>query len=223
MEKYKVNPIITGASGMVGEGVLHECLNHPDVGKVLVIGRRHCGVVHPKLEEIIHDDFLDLGPVESKLPGYNACYFCLGVSSVGIGQDEYYRTTYTLTMNFARTLIRQNNGMTFCYVSGAGTYSSEKGRLRWARVKGKTENDLMKLPFKAVFAFRPAFMLPTQGLNNTLPYYKYVTWLYPVFRPIFPGAFHKLSELGMAMINCVIFGSDKKVLEGKDIVALAKL
>jgi hypothetical protein len=112
--------------------------------------------------------------------------------------------------------------MSFCYVSGAGTDTTEKGRMIWARVKGKTENDLMKLPFKAAYAFRPAFMLPTKGLKNALPYYKYVTWLYPVVRPLFPQYFGTLNELGLAMINTVIFGSDKKVLEAKDIAELAK-
>ena len=207
---------------MVGEGVLHECLLHPDVEAVLVINRKPCGVLHPKLKEIIHDDFLNLSYIESQLSGYNACFFCLGVSSVGMKEAEYYRISYTLTMNVARALSRLNAGMTFCYVSGAGTDSTEKGRMMWARVKGKTENDLVKLPFKAAYAFRPAFMLPTKGLKNTLPSYKYFIWLYPVARPLFPNFFGTLKDLGLAMINSVIFGSGNKVLEVKYIAALAK-
>jgi nucleoside-diphosphate-sugar epimerase len=218
----KIRAIITGATGMVGEGVLHECLLHPDVESILVINRKPCGVLHPKLKEFIHGDFLNLSPIEPQLSGYNACFFCLGVSSLGMKEPEYYKISYTLTMNMAKTLCKLNAEMTFCYISGAGTDSTEKGRMMWARVKGKTENDLMKLPFKAEYAFRPPFMLPTNGLKNTLPYYKYVTWLYPFARPLFPGYFITLKELGLAMINSVIFGSEKKVLEAKEIIDLAK-
>ena len=218
----KIKAIITGATGMVGEGVLHECLQHPDVESVLVINRKPCGVFHTKLKEIIHKDFYDFTPIESELAGYNACFFCLGVSSLGMNDEEYYKISYTLTMTFAQTLVKYNKDMTFCYVSGAGTDSTEKGRLKWARVKGKTENDLMKLPFKAAYGFRPSFMKPTKGLKNTLSFYKYITWLYPVLRPIFPGSFQTLRELGLAMINSVNYGPEKRVLEGKDIIALAK-
>jgi uncharacterized protein YbjT (DUF2867 family) len=222
MEHIKIKAILTGATGMVGEGVLHECLNHPDVVTVLVINRKPCGVVHPKLKEIIHNDFFDLSPIESQLAGYNACYFCLGVSSVGMKQPEYFKLTYTLTMHVAQTLCKLNKDMVFCYVSGAGTDSSEKGRIMWARVKGKTENDLMKLQFRAAYAFRPAFILPTKGLKNVLASYKYVTWLYPVFRPLFPNYFGTLKEIGLAMVNSVKFGNEKHVLELKDIRILAE-
>jgi len=221
MDTSKIKAIITGATGMVGEGVLHECLNHPDIESVLVITRKPCGVSHPKLKEIIHTDFFDLSSVEDQLSGYNACFFCLGVSSVGMKEPEYYNLTYTLTMHVAQTLSRKNADMVFCYVSGSGTDSTEKGKMMWARVKGKTENDLMKLPFKAVYAFRPAFMLPTKGLKNVLPYYKYITWLYPVVRKLFPDYFGTLSEVGLAMINCVKSDYHKKVLELKDIRALS--
>ena len=207
---------------MVGEGVLHECLQDPRVESVLVINRKPCGILHSKLKEIIHKDFFDITPIESQLSGYNACFFCLGVSSVGMKEAEYYNISYTLTINFAQILSNFNTGMTFCYISGAGTDSSEKGRMKWARVKGKTENDLMKLPFTAAYAFRPAFMLPTKGLKNTLPYCKYIIWLYPVVHPLLPQYFGTLKELGLAMINSVIFGSDKMVLEAKDIAELAK-
>jgi uncharacterized protein YbjT (DUF2867 family) len=218
----KVKAIITGATGMVGEGVLHECLHHPLVESVLVINRKLCGVSHPKLKEIIHADFFNLSSIESQLSGYNACFFCAGVSSVGMKEPEYAKITYDLTMSFAQTLCKLNPDMTFCYVSGAGTDSTEKGRMMWARVKGKTENDLFKQPFKAVFAFRPAIMQPTKGLKNALPAYKYLSWLFPIFRPIFPNYFGTLKDVGLEMINCVIFGFDKKVLEARDIAELAK-
>jgi len=218
----KIKAIITGVTGMVGEGVLHECLLHPDVETVLVINRKPCGVAHPKLKEIIHADFFDISAIESQLAGYNACFFCLGVSSVGMKEPEYYRLTYTLTLNVAQTLSKLNPDMTFCYISGAGTDSSEKGKSMWARVKGKTENDLMKLPFKRVFAFRPGYMHPTPGLMNTNKYYKYMTWMYPILRRVFPGSVSTLAELGQAMINAARFGYQKQVLEVKDIVALAK-
>jgi len=219
----KLKAIITGATGMVGEGVLHECLLHPQVESVLVINRKPCGVTHPKLKEIIHQDFFDLSAIENQLSGYNACFFCLGVSSIGMKEPDYYRLTYTLTMNAAQTLSRLNPDMTFCYVSGGGTDSTEKGRSMWARVKGKTENDLMKLPFKNVFAFRPGYMHPTQGLKNTLPSYKYMSWMYPFFRAVFPKFVSTLAELGLAMINAARFGYDKPVLEVRDIVELSKI
>jgi hypothetical protein len=221
METKKIRAIITGATGMAGEGVLLECLQHPDVEAVLVITRKPCGVVHPKLKEIIHSDFYDLSPVESQLSGYNACFFCLGVSSLGMKEPEYFNVTYTLTMHVAQTLCKLNNDMVFCYVSGAATDSSEKGRLMWARVKGRTENDLRKLPFKAAYGFRPSFMKPTPGQKNTLSYYKYVGWMYPVFRPLFPGYFGTIKELGQAMINCAKYGFENPVLEVKDIRLMA--
>lgn len=207
---------------MVGEGVLHESLLHPDVEKVLVINRKPCGITHPKLTEILHTNFYDLAPITDQLKDYNACFFCLGVSSVGVKEQEYYSLTYTLTMNMAEILSKLNKDMTFCYISGAGTDSSEKGRMSWARVKGKTENDLMKLPFKKVFAFRPAFMQPTKGLKNTHGYYTGFNLLYPVLRAILPKSVSTLRELGLAMINSVIKGYEKPVLEVKDIVELAK-
>lgn len=206
---------------MVGEGVLHECLHHPDVESILIINRKHSGVTDHKVKEIILPDFSDLSTIESRLTGYNACFFCAGMSSIGMKEPEYTRITYDLTMSFAKTLCRLNPGMTFCYISGAGTDSTEKGRIMWARVKGRTENDLMKLPFKAVYAFRPAFMLPTKGLKNALSFYKYISWLYPLVHPIFPNSFGTLKDLGLAMINCALYGSDKNLLEAKDIAELA--
>ena len=220
--EMKIRAIVTGATGMVGEGVLHECLNHGVVEQVLVIGRKTCGVIHPKLKEIIHADFYDLSLIRLRLGGYNACFFCLGATSMGMNEDEYRKLTYTLTMNVAETLCKINTGMTFCYISGAGTDSTERGKFMWARIKGKTENDLMKLPFKQVYAFRPGFMQPTRGLRNTHGYYKLLSPLYPLARAVFPNYVSTLKELGMAMINSTIKGYEKQVLEVKDIVALSK-
>jgi uncharacterized protein YbjT (DUF2867 family) len=219
----KIKAIITGTTGMVGEGVLHECLQHPNVESVLVINRKPCGVSDPKLTEIIHQDFFDLSSLENNLTGYNACYFCAGVSSVGMKEPEYTRLTYTLTLRVASTLSKLNPDMVFCYVSGSGTDSTEKGRMMWARVKGRTENDLFKMPFGAVYAFRPAFMLPTTGMKNTLSYYKYLTWLYPLVRTIFPDYSGTLKEVGQAMINVTLQGYKQKVLEVKDIRVLSSL
>lgn len=218
----KVRAIVTGATGMVGEGVLHECLKNEAVEKVLVVGRRSCGVSHPKLTEIIQKDFSDLSLIEGELTGWNACFFCLGVSSVGMSAEEYRKLTYDLTMNFTETLVEKNPEMTFCYVSGSGTDSTEKGRLAWARVKGKTENDLMKLPFKQVFAFRIGFLKPNKELKNTLKLYTYFGWLYPIIRAISNKYASTLDEVGQAMINCVTKGYEKQVLEVEDIIKLAE-
>jgi hypothetical protein len=218
----KISAIITGATGMVGEGVLSECLAHPEVEKILVINRRSCGVTHPKLSEILHNDFFNLTPVADQLKGYNACFFCLGVSSVGLKEEKYYSLTHTLTMNFAELLAGQNPAMTFCYISGAGTDSTEKGRINWARVKGKTENDLMKLPFKRVFACRPGFMLPSRDAKNIPGYFGIFRFLYPVLRPMFPKYVTTLKEVALAMINAVIYGYEKSVLEVWDLVELSK-
>jgi hypothetical protein len=218
----KIKAIITGVTGMVGEGVLAEALSHPEVEKVLVINRKPCGVVHPKLNELIHTDFLDLSAVSEKLRDYNACFFCLGVSSAGMSKDKYYSMTYTLTMHMAGILAKQNPEMTFCYISGAGTDGTEKGRISWARVKGKTENDLMKLPFKKVFAFRPGLLIPSDDMKNIHKYYKIFKPLIFVFRFLLPNTVSTLKELGLAMINSVLRGYDKPVLEVKDIKMLAK-
>ena len=207
---------------MVGEGVLHECLQHPDIEKVLIVNRNPAGISHPKLEEIIHADFFNLSPIANRLTGYDGCLFCLGVSSIGMKEKEYYHLTYELTMHMATLLSQQNKQMTFCYISGASTDSTEKGRSMWARVKGKTENDLMKLPFKKAYNFRPGFIKPTKGLKNTLSFYKYVTWMFPLLQRFFPNAACTLKELGQAMINAVTKGYHKQVLEVKDIVVLAK-
>ena len=218
----KIKAIITGASGMVGEGILYECLQHDEVEQVLVIGRRTCGYTHPKLKEIIHTDMYNLSSIEDQLKGYNACFFSLGTSSVGKKEPEFYKITYELTMHFATTLSRLNHEMTFCYISGRGTDSSEKGRMMWARVKGKTENDLMKLPFKQVYNFRPGIIKPTEGLKNTLPLYKWLGWLLPIINTIAAQSVVTLKQIGDAMINTATKGYEKRILEVKDIIALSK-
>jgi hypothetical protein len=213
--------IITGATGMVGEGVLLECLGHPDVTQVLVINRKPGGILHPKLKEILHTDFFNLSAIGSQLAGYDACFFCLGVSSVGISKEAYKRVTYDLTMHFGETLANVNPGMTFCYVTGAGTDSTENTGMAWARVKGATENALMRL-FKKAYMFRPAFMKASPGQKNIKSYYKFFAWMYPVGRLLYPGGFCTLKEVGQAMINVAKKGYSKQVLEVKDIVTLAK-
>lgn len=217
----KVKAIITGATGMVGEGVLLECLNHPDVEQVLIINRKASGFSHPKLREIVHKDFFNLAPIADQLTGYNACFFCLGVSSVGMSQDEYKHLTYDLTLHFAETLAKQSPDLTFCYVTGAGTDSSEQGRIAWARVKGATENAVMRL-FKKAYMFRPGFMKATPGQKNIKIYYTFLAWLYPIGRALYPAGFCTLNEVGQAMINTVTKGYEKQILEVKDIVELAK-
>jgi hypothetical protein len=221
MDISSIKVIITGATGMVGEGVAHICLQHPDVESILLINRKPSGMIHPKLKEIIHTDFFNLSAIEGQITGYNACFFCLGVSSVGMGAEQYLQTTYTLTMTVASTLSRLNPDMSFCYISGAGTDSSEKGRVRWARVKGRTENDLMKLPFRLVFAFRPGFIKPIPGLMRIHKFYKYINWLFPIGRVLYPSGFCTLRELGLAMIRVVQQGYERKIIEGKDIIRLA--
>jgi hypothetical protein len=217
----KANVIITGATGMVGEGVLLECLQSQEVEKVLVVSRRTCGISHPKLREIIHNDFFDLSAIESGLKGYNACFFCLGVSSVGMKKEVYEKMTYDLTINFAKTVAKENPNLSFCYVSGAGTDSSEKGRLHWARVKGKTENDLQKLGFKQTFLFRPGALKPTPGQKNILPAYKWIAWLMPVLETFFPNSVCSIARLGQAMIRVSTKGYDKNIIEVKDIKILS--
>lgn len=218
----KLKVIVTGVTGMVGEGVLHECLLSDAVSEVLMINRKPYALQHPKLKEIIHADFFDLSAIEDQLTGYNACFFCLGISSVGVDADTYYKMTYTLTLNVAGVFSRLNPDMVFCYISGAGTDSTEQGRSRWARVKGKTENDLLKLPFKQVYNFRPGGLIPTKGLKNTQPYYKYFGWLIPIVKLIYPNGISSLKELGLAMIDVAKEGYVKPTIEVKDIHLIAK-
>ncbi|MES2617687.1 MAG: NAD-dependent epimerase/dehydratase family protein [Bacteroidota bacterium] len=214
--------IITGATGMVGEGVLHECLNHPEVSGVLAINRRIGNTSHPKLTEIIHQDFTNFEGIKDQLKGYDACFCCMGVTSVGKDEATFHQFTYNLTLPLATLVASLNPNAVLTYVSGKGTDSSEKGSTMWARVKGKTENDLMQLPFKGAYMFRPGYLHPTPGLKNTLKLYRWMGWLYPILKTFFPGSASSLKELGLAMIKVALTGNEKKVVEVKDILALAK-
>lgn len=217
----KIKAIIFGATGMVGEGVLLKSLNHSEVESVLVIGRRECGVTHSKLKEVLHNDFYNFAEIREQLSGYNACFFCLGVSSIGMNETDYTKVTYDLTLAAARTLSELNPDMTFCYVSGQGTDSSERGKLMWARVKGKTENDVAKLQFKSTFAFRPGYIKPTSGQKRAYKASELIGKVYPLLKTLFPKYVCTMDDLGMAMINVVKFGYTSKVLENKDIAKIA--
>ncbi|MGD9899989.1 MAG: NAD-dependent epimerase/dehydratase family protein, partial [Calditrichaceae bacterium] len=199
----KIKAVLFGATGMVGEGVLHECLKHPDVVSVVVVNRQPCSVKHEKLNEIIHSNFHDFSEIEDRLSGYNAGFFCMGVSSIRMKEDDYRRITYDLTIHVAETLLKHNPHMTFCYVSGAGTDSSENGKVMWARVKGKTENDLLKMAFKSAYMFRPGYIQPTKGLKNAYKIYRYLSPFYPVWKTLFPSYVCTLKEIGLAMISVV--------------------
>ncbi len=223
MEKQQINVIITGTTGMVGEGVLHECINSPYVKEILIINRKSFGTNSPKVKEIILSDFLNPSTIKDKLIGYDACFFCMGTSSIGKSDEEYYAISYLMPIKFGELLSKNNPNMIFNYISGAGTDSSENGRIKWARVKGKTENDLMKLPFKRVYVFRPSYLHPTTGLKNTLSFYKYISWMYPLIKMLFPNKVSTLSELGQAMISSVIYPYSRQTIEVKDIIKLAKL
>ncbi len=218
----KIKAILFGATGMVGEGVLHVILHHADVESVLVIGRRPCAVKHPKLKELLHNDFFNFSAIEEQLGGFNACYFCLGVSSLGMNEKDYARITYDLTMSAATVLSRLNPDMIFCYVSGLGTDSTEQGRVMWARVKGRTENDLMKLPFKAVHLFRPGFISHIKGQRYAHAVSAAFGLLYPVWKFLFPRYVCTLEDLGLAMIHVAGSGYPKQILENKDITQLAQ-
>lgn len=218
----KLKPIIFGATGMVGEGVLLTSLRDPDVESILVVGRKPCGITHAKLTEIIHGDIGDLSSVELRLSGSNACFFCLGVSSVGMNEADYTRITYNLTMHVASTLSRLNPLMTFCYISGTGTDSTERGSSMWARIKGKTENNLLRLPFKAVYLFRPGLMKPVAGQKNVPWFLRLLAIPFPLWRLIAAGFVCTLHDLAHAMINASLNGYEKSVLENRDITTLAR-
>ena len=218
-----IKAIITGSTGMIGEGVVHECLNHPDVESILVINRKPCGVEHPKLREIIHSDFSDFSAIENELKGYNTAYLIMGVSSSGMSEEKFTHLTYDLTMSLAKPLKKLNPEMTLCYVSGSGTDSTEKGRMMWARVKGKTENDLINMGFKQAYMFRPGFIEPTPGLKNSYKIYSYLKPVIPLLRKLFPKYVSSLKEIGLGMIHVAVEGTDKQILEVRDIRKLAKL
>lgn len=210
---------------MVGQGVLLECLDHSEVSAIQAVGRSSCGIDHPKLEDMIHQDFFDYSAIEGELTGYDACFFCLGVSAAGMSEEQYHRLTYELTLAAAETLARLNPAMTFCYVSGAGTDTSESGRMMWARVKGKTENHLLQLPFKAAFMFRPGYIQPLKGIRSKTrlyqTFYTLARPLYPVLKTLFPTYVTTTEKLGLGMIEVALRGCSQPLLENYDINALA--
>jgi len=219
-----IKVVLTGATGMVGEGVLLVCLGHQAVDKVLAVGRRPCGISHEKLEELIVPDLGNLNIAAEKLAGYNACFFCAGVSSIGKNEEEYTKLTYDLTIGFAEAFKEQNEKkeLTFTYVSGAGTNSTEHGKSMWARVKGRTENRLMQMFGRRAIMFRPGYMRPVNGQKNILKMYLGWRVLYPGLRVLLPKFTCSLEEVGLAMVNAAVKGSEKNVLEVKDIVRLAE-
>jgi len=218
-----MNVLLFGATGMVGQGVLRECLEDPDVQRVQTVGRTGTGAQSPKLREIVHRDLANYGPIESSLAGFDACFFCLGVSSGGMAEADYERLTYGITIAAAETLSRLNPHMTFIYVSGAGTDSSERGRSMWARVKGRTENALLRLPFAAAYMFRPALIQPLDGIQSkTASYrvlYTFTKPLLPLLRMAFPNYVLTTRQIGLAMLAVAKHGYAKRILETKDIRA----
>ena len=216
--------ILFGATGMVGQGVLRECLLDSGVEQVLAIGRSATGQQHAKLQEIVQSDLFDLSSIEGRLAGFDACFFCLGVSAAGISEQDYRRITYELTMSVAKTMAKLNPEMTFIYVSGAGTDSAERSRMMWARVKGKTENDLLKMPFRAAYMFRPGYIQPLHGIRTKTKWYGalYAVMgpLYPMWKRLLPNYVTTTECLGRAMLNVARHGAPKRFLENQDINGL---
>jgi uncharacterized protein YbjT (DUF2867 family) len=217
--------ILFGATGMIGQGVLRECLLSPDVQLVQTIGRRATGREHQKLREIVRRNMFDFSDMAADLMGLDACFFCLGVSSAGMKEEDYERVTFGITLAAAKTLAQLNPDMMFIYVSGMGTDSTEQGPVMWARIKGKTENALLRLPFKAVYLFRPAFIQPLHGIKSRTRIYRmmYVLSapLFPVLHAIFPHYLTTTEKIGRAMINVSMRGYPKQILEARDINSVA--
>jgi uncharacterized protein YbjT (DUF2867 family) len=221
-----MNVILFGATGMIGQGVLRECLLDPGVDRVLSVGRRPSGAKDAKLREIVHADLTDLSAVDGELAGYDACFFCLGTSSAGMSEADYRHVTYDVTLAAARTLLKESPGLTFVYVSGTGTDSTEKGRTMWARVKGATENALLAMPFKAAYMFRPAYIQPMHGIKasgrGTRIMYAVMGPLYPLWKTLAPRYVTTTEEVGRAMLRVAREGAPKHLLEPADIAALGR-
>jgi uncharacterized protein YbjT (DUF2867 family) len=222
-----MNVILFGGTGMIGQGVLRECLLDADVERVVTIGRSATGVQHPKLGEIVHKDLWNYSSIEPQLRGFDACFFCLGVTSAGMSEDDYSRVTYGITQAAAETLCRLNPGLTFVFVSGAGADSTERGRIMWARVKGKAENAILKMPCKASFVFRPGVVLPMHGeTSRTRAYrimYAVMKPLLPLLKRMLPGQIVTTEQFGRAMLIVARRGAPKRVLESRDINALVPI
>lgn len=212
-----IRVIITGSTGMVGEGVMLVCLAHPAVSEVLIISRRESGRTHPKLKELIVNDFGNISEAKAQLEDYDACFFCAGVSSVGENEESFTRKTYDFVVPFATQLSNINPDSTFIYVSGSRTDSTEKGSVMWARVKGKTENALTRLPFKGVYNFRPGLMRPVKGQKNVNFVYRIVDVFFPLWLRLTPNFACTLRQVGLAMIHCVTRGYSQPILEVADI------
>jgi uncharacterized protein YbjT (DUF2867 family) len=221
-----MNVLIFGATGMVGQGVLRECLLDPNVQFVQTIGRTPTGMQHPKLREVVHSDLLHYETIEASLSDLDACFFCLGVASRGMAENDYQRATYAITLAAAEILCRLNPRMTFIYVSGAGTDSSERGRSMWARVKGKTENALLRLPFAGAYMFRPGLIEPLDGIKSKTKLYRIlygiIKPLLPLLRLTFPDYILTTRQIGQAMLSVARNGAPKKISETKDIRAAAQ-
>jgi uncharacterized protein YbjT (DUF2867 family) len=221
-----MNILLFGATGMVGQGVLRECLLDPSVQLVGTIGRTATGQQNPKLREIVLKDLSNYAPIEEKLTGLDACFFCLGISASGMTEDAYERITYGITIAAAETLSRLNPRMVFIYISGAGTDSSEKGRMMWARVKGKTENALLRMPFAAAYMFRPGFIEPAHGEISRTKLYRTLFViakpLLPLLRAIFPNQILTTHQIARAMLNLVTRAYPKHILEIQDIRAVSE-
>ncbi len=217
--------IITGATGMVGKGVLLECLDHPKITEALSISRKTSGINHSKLKELLHPDFSEFASVADQLKGYDACYACMGVSAAGMKEEQYKKLTYDFTLSLARELFQINKDMTFTYVSGVGTDSTEKGRTMWARVKGKTENDILNLGFKQAFMFRPGAIIPLRGIQPSSKMYRILInnlkWLIKLMKRLSPDSVVDTTQIGLAMVNVTLRGYDKKIITPKDILVLA--
>jgi uncharacterized protein YbjT (DUF2867 family) len=218
--------LLFGATGMVGQGVLRECLRAPDVEYVQTVGRSTTGQLDPRLNEIVQPDMFDYQSIEASLQGFDACFFCLGISSVGLTEAQYSRVTYDLTLAAAHTLARLNPQMVFVYVSGAGTDSTEQGRSMWARVKGKTENALTRLPFKAVYLFRPGVIEPLHGIQSRTRLYRMI---YPVLRPlmalmrmVLPNQIVTTEQVGRAMLALARRPRGNAVVDPADINAICR-
>jgi len=218
--------ILFGASGMVGQGVLRECLLADDVTQVLAVGRRPLGPAQPRLRELLREDFLDYADAEAELRGYDACFFCLGVSSLGLDEAEYTRVTYDYALAAARVLARLNPSMVFVFVSGAGTDASEQGKRMWARVKGRTENALRALPFRAVYLFRPGAIRPVHGVRSktrwTQRFYNWTGPLTALARALFPRQVASTESIGRAMLEVVRHGAPQAVVPPAGIEALSR-